>query len=208
MTIITVISQQPLTTEQVNSFRSVPVGVNLTATGDGTHYLSDDGTYKLVSGASGTNLSVANKTSTTFDVLSSTGTDVTLPAATITEAGLLIATDKVKLNNLGTASYLNVPASGNAASGEVVKGNDTRLSDARTPTTHSHVIADVTGLQTALDGKFSVPTGDTTQYIAGDGSLISFIIRSYSRMYVARSQSNTVVASLRITARSACGKSG
>lgn len=54
---------------------------------------------------------------------------------------------------LGTAAALNVPASGNAASGEVVKGSDTRLSDARTPTTHSHAISDTTGLQTALDGK-------------------------------------------------------
>lgn len=54
---------------------------------------------------------------------------------------------------LGTASTLNVPATGNAAAGEVVKGDDSRLSDARTPLTHSHIIADVTGLQTALDGK-------------------------------------------------------
>lgn len=35
---------------------------------------------------------------------------------------------------LGTASALNVPATGNAATGEVVKGNDTRLSDSRPPT--------------------------------------------------------------------------
>ena len=35
---------------------------------------------------------------------------------------------------LGTASTLNVPATGNAATGEVVKGDDTRLSDSRTPT--------------------------------------------------------------------------
>jgi hypothetical protein len=54
---------------------------------------------------------------------------------------------------LGTASTQNVPASGNAASTEVVLGNDSRLSDARTPTAHTHAIADVTSLQTALDGK-------------------------------------------------------
>ncbi len=36
---------------------------------------------------------------------------------------------------LGSSSTLDVPSSGNAASGEVVKGSDTRLSDARTPTT-------------------------------------------------------------------------
>ena len=49
-TIIEVVSQQPLTTEQINSFKSVPQGVNLTASGNGTHYLADDGTYKSVSG--------------------------------------------------------------------------------------------------------------------------------------------------------------
>jgi hypothetical protein len=34
---------------------------------------------------------------------------------------------------LGTAAALNVPSSGNAAAGEVVKGSDTRLTDSRTP---------------------------------------------------------------------------
>jgi hypothetical protein len=38
---------------------------------------------------------------------------------------------------LGTAATHNVAASGNAAAGEVVKGNDTRLSDARAPTAHA-----------------------------------------------------------------------
>lgn len=38
-------------------------------------------------------------------------------------------------------------------SANVVLTTDSRLSDARTPTTHSHVISDVTGLQSALDGK-------------------------------------------------------
>lgn len=50
---------------------------------------------------------------------------------------------------LGTAAALDVPASGNATSGQVVKGNDGRLADARTPTTHSHTTGDITGLGTA-----------------------------------------------------------
>lgn len=54
---------------------------------------------------------------------------------------------------LGTASALNVAATGNAASGEVVKGSDTRLTDARTPLSHGHAISEVTGLQTALTAK-------------------------------------------------------
>lgn len=42
-----------------------------------------------------------------------------------------------QVTGLGTASTKNVPAAGNAASGEVVQGNDTRLTDARTPTAHA-----------------------------------------------------------------------
>jgi tail-like repeat protein len=50
---------------------------------------------------------------------------------------------------LGTAATKNVAVSGNAASGEVVQGNDTRLSDARTPTSHTHTLSQVTDAGTA-----------------------------------------------------------
>lgn len=39
---------------------------------------------------------------------------------------------------------------------------------------HSHIIGDVTGLQSALDGKFNNPNGNTSQYIRGDGSIVNF----------------------------------
>lgn len=41
---------------------------------------------------------------------------------------------------LGTAAYLDVPVSGDAGPTEVVLGNDSRLSDARTPLAHQHPI--------------------------------------------------------------------
>jgi hypothetical protein len=47
-----------------------------------------------------TNLSLSTKTATSFKIESSTGADVTIPQANGEEAGLLNATDKVKLNNL------------------------------------------------------------------------------------------------------------
>jgi hypothetical protein len=47
-----------------------------------------------------TNLSLSTKTATSFKIESSTGADVTIPQANNEEAGLLNATDKVKLNNL------------------------------------------------------------------------------------------------------------
>jgi hypothetical protein len=80
-----------------------------------------------------------------------------------------------------------------ATAGTVTEGNDARLSDSRTPTAHSHAISDITGLQTALDGKAasshthaisnvtglqtaldgkeaSIASGTTAQYWRGDKS--------------------------------------
>ena len=51
-----------------------------------------------------------------------------------------------------------------STAGTVCQGNDSRLSDARTPTAHGHVIEDVTGLQTALDGKQDMITGATGSF--------------------------------------------
>lgn len=47
-----------------------------------------------------TDLSITEKTGTSFKLNSSTGADVTIPAATSSEAGLLTAGDKVKLQRL------------------------------------------------------------------------------------------------------------
>jgi hypothetical protein len=50
---------------------------------------------------------------------------------------------------LGTAAALDVPAAGNAAAGEVVRGSDTRLTDSRVPVAHvlnsaSHTVSGLT----------------------------------------------------------------
>lgn len=66
---------------------------------------------------------------------------------------------------LGTSSALNVPATGDAGTGEVVKGDDTRLTNARTPSSHVHgnisnagAIGTTTGLpiKTTTDGVLTV----------------------------------------------------
>lgn len=44
---------------------------------------------------------------------------------------------------LGTAAPLNVPSSGDATTGQVVIGSDTRLSDARAPTAHTHTASQI-----------------------------------------------------------------
>ena len=48
------------------------------------------------------------------------------------------------ISDSGTAASKDVPASGDAAATEVVQGDDTRLSDARTPTDHEHTLSDIT----------------------------------------------------------------
>jgi hypothetical protein len=55
-----------------------------------------------------TDLSVSNRTTTTLDVLSNTGADATLPFATNLLAGLLVADDKVKLDNITVTSPVNL----------------------------------------------------------------------------------------------------
>jgi hypothetical protein len=55
-----------------------------------------------------TDLSVSNRTTTTFDVLSNTGADATLPFATNLLAGLLVSTDKAKIDNITVTSPVNL----------------------------------------------------------------------------------------------------
>jgi hypothetical protein len=85
-----------------------------------------------------TNISIGNRTANTIGVYSSTGTGAILPAVSTTEAGLMPATDKVKLNGITTGATAN--------------STDAQLRD-RTTHTGVQAIATVTGLQIALDGK-------------------------------------------------------
>ena len=91
----------------------------------------------------------------------------------------------------GTASALNAAASGNAAAGEVVKGNDTRLSDARTPTSHTHEAASITGLaDVAVSGAYADLSGRPTLGTAasrdapaiGDASSSQVVLGNDSRL--------------------------
>ena len=55
-------------------------------------------------------------------------------------------TDLTGRPSLGTAAPLDVPATGDASGTQVVKGNDSRLADARTPTAHNQAASTITGL--------------------------------------------------------------
>jgi hypothetical protein len=88
---------------------------------------------------------------------------------TMTSAGVMTC---LKTNNVsfGTAATKNVPVSGDAASGEVVKGDDTRLNDARTPTSHTHPYTDINNITTSrLLGRTTAATGAAELITVGSG---------------------------------------
>lgn len=78
------------------------------------------------------------------------------------------------VSDAGTAAALDVPATGDAAIDEVVKGNDTRLTDARTPTAHTHVLSDITDAGTAAALNVAV-TGDAAsgEVVKGNDSRLT-----------------------------------
>ena len=82
----------------------------------------------------------------------------TLPLANITGAG--------------TAADKDVPSSGDASNTQVVLGNDTRLTNARTPTSHNHAASDINsgtlGIARGGTGVSSTPTNG--QLLIGNGS--------------------------------------
>lgn len=91
-------------------------------------------------------------------------------------------------NEFGSCAFLNVAESGDATTGQAVKWDDTRLSDARNPLSHGHNAADisegnisnaefdrlngVTGnIQSQLDGKQPlIAVCGTFDILRGDGS--------------------------------------
>jgi len=119
----------------------------------------------------------------------------TLPKAGVIGSGLswdgttLSATAAAQVNSdwtavSGAAQILNKPTLFSGAWGDL-----TSVPSTFTPAPHTHVATDVTsgtladaripalaiskttGLQAALDAKFTTPTGTTAQYLRGDGSL-------------------------------------
>lgn len=83
---------------------------------------------------------------------------------------------------LGSAAQLDVPSSGNAASSQIVKGDDSRLNDARTPTAHTHTTSDITDFPTIPDAVSgindgtnwtAITIGDVTKNIPSGGSSLS-----------------------------------
>ena len=72
--------------------------------------------------------------------------------------------------NSGTLGIARIPVG--TASGTVAAGNDSRLTDARTPKAHSHQISEVTNLRSELDSKSN--TGHTHDWATVEGKPATF----------------------------------
>jgi len=117
----------------------------------------------------------------------SVGVDELTISSTLSESYLLDRANHTGTQTLstisdsGTAASKDVPSTGDASSTEVVLGDDSRLSDARTPTAHTHTVSDIdSGTATAgyapiADGSGGVAweaPKDTTEtvYTASSGA--------------------------------------
>jgi hypothetical protein len=117
-------------------------------------------------GTAGTNLAVS-RTATALTVQSDTGSDAVLPAATGTEAGVMSAADKAKLDGLDGLGGLGGGAGDMAAAVYDPQGVAGDAFD-RTNHTGEQAIGTVTGLQAALESKaLNVHEHTTQQIISG-----------------------------------------
>ncbi len=131
-------------------------------------------------GGNSTNLSLANQTSTTIDVASSSGSDVTLPAATITQAGLMTAADKIVLDSTTDASLLssgtlpdarlsnNITAQGNSFNGanQLVK----ILSDGKLPAIDGSNLTNLPGGGGSTNLSLANQTSTTIDVLSSTGT--------------------------------------
>lgn len=82
------------------------------------------------------------------------------------------------LPTLGTAAAKNIPATGNASATEVVYGSDTRLTDARTPTSHDNTqhsatyitAGDIPVIPDSVDDLSPSQTGNNGKFLKTDGT--------------------------------------
>lgn len=113
-------------------------------------YLRGDGTWATVSGGGGTTLVVKEGGVTTVGLADTLNFNSS--AFNITETPS------------GTAS---IAANFGTGAGTITEGNDGRLSDARTPLTHTHAAADVTS-GTIATARLGSGTANSTSYLRGD----------------------------------------
>lgn len=116
----------------------------------GTNVQAYNADLAAIAGLSSTNDDVLQRKSGAWVNRSIAQLKTDLAYATVATTGAY--SDLSGRPTLGTAAALNIATSGNAASGEVVKGDDTRLTDSRTPTAHNQAWSTITSTPTTLSG--------------------------------------------------------
>ena len=84
----------------------------------------------------------------------------------------------------------------------VCQGNDSRLSDARTPLAHTHTISNITGLQTTLEGKAST----THSHVISDIVNLQTTLDSKANVFTGFTGSITVITSINFSAQTTTTK--
>jgi hypothetical protein len=114
-------------------------------------------------GVDAAHFTIGNLTnSAVFDMApdGSIGIAGSLLATDVALSGNLSAAGTVNGTNIGTAAAKSVPTSGNATTTQVVLGSDTRLTDSRTPTAHTHPLSALTQ-SSATTGQVATWNGTT-----------------------------------------------
>lgn len=83
--------------------------------------------------------------------------------------GDAITIANTQVTGLGTSATKDIPAAGNASTSQVVYGTDTRLTDARTPTSHVHAGTDIT-TGTVDPARLGSGSSITTKFLRGDST--------------------------------------
>lgn len=130
----------------LDSTTEAAVWLNITAAGGSVTWGSITGTL-----SSQTDLQNALNAKANTSSLGSAAAEDTDAFATAAQG--ILAASAVQPGDLGSAAALDVASSGDAASDEVVKGDDSRLSNSRTPTAHTHTLSEISdaGDLAALD---------------------------------------------------------
>lgn len=120
--------------------------------------LLGSGDLAVGGGGGNTNLSVANRTTTTLDVVSDTGTDATIPQVTTSLAGLMSGADKTKLDGVATGATAN-----SADAVLFARANHTGTQTAST----------ISDFNTAADARITAAVGVSVQAYDGDLAAIA-----------------------------------
>ena len=127
---------------------------------DGTQFVSQLGTGTFAAAA---HTHAQSDITGLTAALAQDGTDIAALQASVAAIG-----------TIGTAGYLNVPASGDAGVGQVVKGNDTRLTNARTAVAHTHPASAISDSTSQGRAVLTAATAADQRTAMGLGSIATF----------------------------------